>query len=124
MSQLAIILAKLEGFCENIDKKPTEKQWATIQARIAELAKVANETVVVTTYRPPAVVGGTEAAPAKKEPMTERRWRSEYAGHFCELGSDIESAKEYAREASWSTAIDPKAQAKVDYAKFTGGKAA
>lgn len=113
MSELRDFLNWFEGFSENIGKQPKPDQWEKIKTRIMALKAFADQPVVLgPSPFPPAPA----PAPALQKPTTEAQWKSQYIHFMCELGCDIDTAKEFADDMeSVDIGKDPKASAETDF---------
>lgn len=113
--------AWFQGYTEDIDGAPSERQWKRIKGQIDELAKVIQGAPVAA----PAI-GGTiplshavEPAPKPKpKPTNISEWLLQYKEALVELGLDEESAvdftEEYGEDNPPNIALDPAAEAKAN----------
>jgi hypothetical protein len=115
MSALTDFLHWFDGFADNIEQKPSAKQWTKIVERIGAL-KLAAEAEPALTYRaapmptpqqgeaPDPVVGGTAIT---------ARWLKQVRQELEEKGMDPESALEATQHKEFKIDLnaDPKAVA-------------
>lgn len=111
MSDLANFLAWFEGFAENIDGAPSEKQWGRIRDRIASL------TVPSAGSCGPAAIS---APPPPARPTTKAGWKAAYTEAAVNLGADLDTAMEMAGETVIDLSRDPAEAAKADIRAMTG----
>lgn len=105
---LQTFLAWFEGFAENIDEAPTEKQWGRIKERIKQLQSApAGYSLSPTpeqTKAPTKVVA---------KPNTPSEWLDQYVTKLNNLGVDNETAADFAADIPMPVdmAKDPAAEA-------------
>lgn len=90
---LPTFLAWFEGFAENIDEAPTEKQWGRIKERIKQL----QSAPAGYPFPPPPEQA---EAPAKivAKPKTPSEWLDQYVTKLNNLGVDNETAADFASD--------------------------
>ncbi len=90
-----------EGYAENIDKCPTEKQWQRIVSKIADLQSAPDEAVVA-NHATSEPVGGAG---------TTAWWKNQVLAALEEQGYDPESAREVMAMIPIDLNADPQAVA-------------
>lgn len=110
MSTFHDFLVWFDGWAENIEERPTEKQWQRLRDKVSKIAAAEPAQPVHEVSAPAA----PKPAPDLK-PQNEMQWRSAFMGALCEdFGYDPESAAEmfddYKRDHS---PIDITANAKA-----------
>lgn len=103
MSDLPSFLAWFEGYAENINGRPTQKQWDRVVTKIKAIrAPVMREEAPVTRSVAPAPSAALAqdqapdpfAKPPPSEPATEEEWIAQYIEALVDLGLDEDSAKD------------------------------
>lgn len=96
MSTFHDFLVWFDGWSENIEKQPNEKQWKRLCAKVAEMRAVEPVPAAVPSVPPhgwPAVPAQSTQPAAPKQPSNEREWMSQFKAHLVEeSGMDPESA--------------------------------
>ena len=97
MSDLPSFLAWFEGYAENINGRPTQKQWDRIVSKIKAIrAPVMRAEAPVMRSAAPAQeeVPDPFAKPPPREPANEEEWMTQYIEALVDCGLDEDSAKD------------------------------
>ena len=131
MSSFHDFLTWFDGWSENIEGQPSEKQWARLCAKVADVRAVqpAPEPAAIRVQAP--VVASH--ADDEIEPEMERRerplkvvrkvdprigWRAKFLGTLMEIGYDQDSANEM-MPANFDPASDPAGAARAAHSGFS-----
>lgn len=101
MSEITSFLDWFDGFCENLTKQPTPKQWARVVDRINQL-RALEPTKTISSEALRAAEEARAMAPKpqpKAKPTTQSQWISQYTSALETLGVDPESARDFAESA-------------------------
>jgi len=88
-----------EGFSDNIEKAPTERQWGKIVAKIADLRSAPADEAVVAQSATTEPIGGAG---------TTAWWKSQVLAALEEQGYDPESAREVLASITVDLNADPQ----------------
>lgn len=120
MSSVQSFLDWFEGFAENIDGAPTDKQWGRVVERIKRLTVDHHQPQVQAMQPTIAAQPQTQISNANVLPSTPEQWCERFMTEMMEHGIDPESAAEYLEGAGgMNAAVMPEVKAR-DIARAHG----
>jgi hypothetical protein len=125
MNNLHDFLTWFDGWSENIEKQPNDKQWARLCAKVAEVRKAEPVPVAVPLVPPagwPAVAPVAPPEPVGlKKPSNEREWVAQFKAALMEdMGMDLESAGDVLSDYRKSHGIDIERDPKMSAVAASG----
>lgn len=123
MSTFHDFLVWFDGWAENIDGTPTEKQWTRLKAKVAEVRSATPQPAAVIVHERNGVQTAGPLPPAEpRKPTNLREWKAEFTGRLIEQGVDLESARDildgYCEEMpNIDITTDPRHMADMAYSR-------